>query len=747
MNEYQEIYEEYNNQENRSPQGYRYPSYHVVQEYYNEFPTGYENSRYTSKEMNEVKPYNNIQRHEHTEEYNNYYYKDYSQPYYDNQEKNKKRFYTPDRINNGNLYLNEQLNSRNASGDKYLNLREDYSNPSSSRVNIRKKVFRGSLTPQPYNENINQDEEFVDNYQYHETTNIKDKGNKKYDSITHIVGYSNLIPLNRMKYLYDNNYSYEGKYKKENKNYNNYQSRQENEDKFKNAIKKVQELQRGKREYDDFIKKLNSNNEQNLNEDAYREEYRNEINRKNNNYRNENLRRNQNYPIENIRENNIRNNNYTSGNERNENYRIERYKTTTTNYRTKNYNINDNYTIDNRKYNIPHGKYIYKKNISGDIDYYRNYTNIEGNNIKKHEIEHKDNKDKITKNYNKIPYRSNINYNVYDNNRNYSSTNIKYSKNYSKNNINNDNDRVNDYKYNNKNNNYNSSYKTRTTRTSRTTTNIVNDNKDRINNSYRINNKNNQANNYKYNSTYISKYSKNNYNSNSSNTNNNKNKLISVLKVEEKTASLNFPNPHKKVDTYGDNFDAEKYRREYTNIEDVDNGRIENHVETTLSKDGQYLISVSSATKVYDEKENNNNDNENYERREEEIEEENVNNEYEPPERNVEEIVSTITTKRKNLGDNYKYYESKNLHKPNLTSYTAHKRRGERTIYGNEEYETKEIKRYKLGPDGTPDREEVEYIVGGEEDDQIYNNNDYGKGEGEGEYDEENYHQEEFYYQ
>ena len=31
------------------------------------------------------------------------------------------------------------------------------------------------------------------------TKDIKNKGYSKYDSITHITGYSNLIPLNRLK--------------------------------------------------------------------------------------------------------------------------------------------------------------------------------------------------------------------------------------------------------------------------------------------------------------------------------------------------------------------------------------------------------------------------------------------------------------------------------------------------------------------------------------------------------------------
>ena len=175
---------------------------------------------------------------------------------------------------------------------------------------------------------------------------------------------------------------------------------------------------------------------------------------------------------------------------------------------------------------------------------------------------------------------------------------------------------------------------------------------------------------------------------------------------------MNFPNQHKKVDTYGENFDERKYKREYINVENVDDGKIENHVETGISKDGQYLISVTSARKIFNEKNQNeyyeneseyeNDEREEgeglYEKKEEMNKEEGDFYELPLPEKNVEEIISTVTTKRKNLGDNYKFYESKNLNKPKVFSVTKHRRRTERTIFGNEEHETRKIKTYKLIP-------------------------------------------------
>ena len=213
MNEYQEAYEEINNLEGiQRPvdERYRYPEYQIVPEYYN---NDYPKVRYISREM---RPKNNIRTQ--TEEYYNYYRKS-SSPYNDNQQNSyrlNKRYNTPNRIINNNNHFDGRTNIN-------YNIREEYSNPSNNRVNIRKKVFKGSQTPQPYtignNNNYydNQNGEYIDNYQYHETKDIKNKGFKKYESITHIIGYSNLIPLNRMKNIYGNNYKYPDDYFRDNR--------------------------------------------------------------------------------------------------------------------------------------------------------------------------------------------------------------------------------------------------------------------------------------------------------------------------------------------------------------------------------------------------------------------------------------------------------------------------------------------------------------------------------------------------
>ena len=91
------------------------------------------------------------------------------------------------------------------------------------------------------------------------------------------------------------------------------------------------------------------------------------------------------------------------------------------------------------------------------------------------------------------------------------------------------------------------------------------------------------------------------------------------------------------------------------------------------------------------------------------------------PEKNIEEIVSTVRERKKNLGDNYAFYESKHLQKPDNSSYTIHKRFGERTIFGKEKYETKKVRHYKVKPG-----EERKYYEINDNDIEDNNINNYG---------------------
>ena len=129
---------------------------------------------------------------------NNYYgYHKMARKKYGSQNKN---YYLTSRKNR---HLNSNFNDYYSEYNKQLyfgdiDLREEYNSPSNIRANIRKKVYRGSNTPEPIRNyyTLNNDDEFLENFQYYESKNIKDKSNKKYQSITRVVGYSNLIPLN-----------------------------------------------------------------------------------------------------------------------------------------------------------------------------------------------------------------------------------------------------------------------------------------------------------------------------------------------------------------------------------------------------------------------------------------------------------------------------------------------------------------------------------------------------------------------
>ena len=130
--------------------------------------------------------------------YNNYYrYHKMAKKKYGSQDKNYYLTSRKDRNLNSNFNDNySEYNKQLYFGD--IDLREEYNSPSNIRANIRRKVHRGSNTPEPMRNyyTLKNNEDFLENFQYHESKNIKDKNNKKYQSITRVIGYSNLIPLN-----------------------------------------------------------------------------------------------------------------------------------------------------------------------------------------------------------------------------------------------------------------------------------------------------------------------------------------------------------------------------------------------------------------------------------------------------------------------------------------------------------------------------------------------------------------------
>ena len=121
----------------------------------------------------------------------------------------KKEFYSTNQSDNYNSNYNSNDSGYYSTYKKTMvfgntDLRNEYSPIAEARVNIRKKLLEekiASRTGGNYN-NIN---ELLENFQYHESNNIRNKSEQKYDSITRVVGYSNIIPLQNQRMIY--NYS------------------------------------------------------------------------------------------------------------------------------------------------------------------------------------------------------------------------------------------------------------------------------------------------------------------------------------------------------------------------------------------------------------------------------------------------------------------------------------------------------------------------------------------------------------
>lgn len=136
----------------------------------------------------------------------------------------------------------------------------------------------------------------------------------------------------------------------------------------------------------------------------------------------------------------------------------------------------------------------------------------------------------------------------------------------------------------------------------------------------------------------------------------------------------------------------QRYKREFYDYQPVSNGKIIKKTETALSKDGQYLISSTTAQKTYDKPPQGKQIKEEVisqikvEENEEKGENEGGDNEgaeKEEEEELIMEYPEERKTVKRSAGDNYKYYERKEIKKPkkNLKSLTRHKRKGyERNI-------------------------------------------------------------------
>ncbi len=216
-----------------------YPPYQIVhQRNFTNMSSYQDQGDYYSKKMQFSSPYNNILT-EPSQQKVDFTSKNTAKSYME------KRAYTPSHITRNNYNFQE---SKNKNG---------YFSGANNKdiVNIKRMYYKGSQTPEQnrgfisgddYDFEFKKDENFLENYGYHESKNIKNKDDKKYEFVTYVNGYSNLVPINNSS----SNTRIE--------TYNNYNYRREQEfqPKLVNTVERVRELQRGKKEYDEFMRKL-----------------------------------------------------------------------------------------------------------------------------------------------------------------------------------------------------------------------------------------------------------------------------------------------------------------------------------------------------------------------------------------------------------------------------------------------------------------------------------------------------------
>ena len=673
----------------------------------------------------------NVKNNQQRNEYFNYYTES-SSPYSNQQlyntigerrifSQNKNRYFT----RNQDMNMNSNFNQFFSDYNKKLyfgrtDLREEYPNPSNERVNIRKKIHRGSNTPQPmrYNYNLGNDEDFIENFQYYESKNIKDKNNKKYQSITRVTGYSNLIPLNTRKIetnidLYRNknfnsvNLSRFNNFKELKHNYSNvdvynnsnlYSLKQQMVEKKKpqtpEKITQVQ-IQKTVKNYE-IQKKPQITRNTNVQIQTSKRKYESskipqtttKTTKTTNIVQTQTQSSKRKYESTKIPQNTAKTTQIQTITKR----KYESTKKPETITKTTNVKIQNNsskYTIQKKqessaaaksayqvkktakKYNIDlskynrdtdklvftksHGRYKYKDNLTDKDIINSRKGNSEAKNIKKLEVVEKTEKEEKNKKRLENTSKSTITHTN-------KATSYKKTEHVAKNILSN--------KTKTNISNLNKAYDDRrinkaTTQMKTTTTTTTTTNKG-LNNAYKAN-----------------------INKSLQNINSNNKRSTNITNISKK---VNI------IDTYNEGLNLDKYKKEYYDQEIIRND---------MSK--RFLNNSLSYNRIYDNRNFNNNAF---------IENRQIKEVYEMQKKEKQQSPKTKLIK-KNLGDNYKYYESKFVQSPNentnINSYTLHQRRNQRVIYGTEEIEidaeTKKMKSYKLKPEGGKHKAKSKKII------------------------------------
>ena len=753
INQYRDNYEEVENQNEQ--QIYEFSEYPQIKEYYS---NKMNISIKKPKKIIVTEIFGQNPQSRNGLNLNKGYYKYYTESNSPYHYKQKNLFYQ-NRIGNNYLsQMNESYNLNNNMSEGYSSdynkfktynshknifynsgLREEYSLPTNDRVNIRKKIYRGSQTPKPfrysYNININNfrneennNEPLIENFKYYEINNIKDRSNKNYNSITRVTGYSNLIPLHLRKIFYNDSRNIDiYRNNNINKSYNQeYNYRMINP----STTKEIKRVEIEKKEYNipninsqikEKIKEYNNIKIQRKQKEESKKEKRkefvipprkhtNEIKKASTSYTkaqkttsttrtNDSLnlnaykRRNENNQL-NTKNNLTSKNNISIGQyqykqrtkeltntSRNNKSSINiNLKNTNTNTKAKVNNTSSNYSKYQRK-----TKELTATKNSSNIGSYKYQTKINTeNNFKNNDkIEYR----KHTGRYN---YKTDIDKDILNSRKNYSQ-----SKNVNKIEVVHQNKEKEKKYLQNRDNNTSSKVSSYQKATKISTSNYKNNNTNNYKNNNTNNYKNSSTNNYKNISTNNYKNSSSNYKNNiTSNYKNNnsgnykkRNDNYSSSRLIKETKTTTTTTSKTNVNNYENKRkNNSSYKRSDKNInKNLDENKstynkykykLSQKVETNVSKNNH---KVDEAKSLY-----NSGNNENVGFIESKIVENRV---YELPENEIQNVSSMkkmeMSMKKISLGDNYKYYERKFLLNPIDNSYTLHERRNERVIYGN----------------------------------------------------------------
>ena len=751
INQYRDNYEEVENQNEQ--QIYEFSEYPQIKEYYS---NKMNISIKKPKKIIVTEIFGQNPQSRNGLNLNKGYYKYYTESNSPYHYKQKNLFYQ-NRIGNNYLsQMNESYNLNNNMSEGYSSdynkfktynshknifynsgLREEYSLPTNDRVNIRKKIYRGSQTPKPfrysYNININNfrneennNEPLIENFKYYEINNIKDRSNKKYNSITRVTGYSNLIPLHRRQIFYNDSRNIDiYRNNNINKSYN-----LEYNDSMINpsTTKEIRRVEIEKKEYNiphinsqikEKIKEYNNIKIQRKQKEESKKEKRkefiipprkqtNEIKKASTSYTkiqkttsttraidslnsNAYKRRNENNQLS--TKNNLTSKNNTSIGQYQYKQRTKELASTSKNNKSS-ININFKNTNTNTKTNNTSSNYSKYQRKAKELT-----TTKSSSNIGSYKYQSKINTENNFKNNDKIEYRkhtgrynykTDIDKDILNSRKNYSQ-----SKNVNKIEVVHQNKEKEKKYLQNRDNNTSSKVSSYQKATKISTSNYKNNNTNNYKNNNTNNYKNSSTNNYKNISTNNYKNSSSNYKNNiTSNYKNNnsgnykkRNDNYSSSRLIKETKTTTTTTSKTNVNNYENKRkNNSSYKRSDKNInKNLDENKstynkykykLSQKVETNVSKNNH---KVDEAKSLY-----NSGNNENVGFIESKIVENRV---YELPENEIQNVSSMkkmeMSMKKISLGDNYKYYERKFLLNPIDNSYTLHERRNERVIYGN----------------------------------------------------------------